>query len=123
MSTATKTSQQNPVVTQQPAKPEFGPGSSPRRLGFGDTCEPPRAKKQRRGFAAMDPAVQREIAGAGGRSAHQMGRAHEFDSDEAKAAGSKGGLRTSQDREHMVAIGRMGAAKRWANRKAAEVAK
>jgi general stress protein YciG len=42
-----------------------------------------------RGFAAMDPQRQREIASLGGRAAHQSGHAHEFTSDEARAAGRK----------------------------------
>jgi general stress protein YciG len=42
-----------------------------------------------RGFAAMDPQRQREIASLGGRAAHQSGHAHEFSSEEARAAGRK----------------------------------
>jgi uncharacterized protein len=42
-----------------------------------------------RGFAAMDPRRQREIASLGGRAAHQSGHAHEFTSEEARAAGRK----------------------------------
>jgi general stress protein YciG len=42
-----------------------------------------------RGFAAMDPAQQRRIASEGGRAAHASGNAHEFTSEEARAAGSK----------------------------------
>lgn len=44
-----------------------------------------------RGFASMDPAKQRAIAAEGGRAAHAQGVAHEFDSEEARAAGRKGG--------------------------------
>ena len=47
-----------------------------------------------RGFAAMDPARQREIASLGGRAAHQSGHAHEFTSEEARAAGRKRHQRT-----------------------------
>lgn len=47
--------------------------------------------KSRRGFAAMDPAEQREIAAKGGRAAHQAGTAHQFTSEEAREAGRKGG--------------------------------
>jgi uncharacterized protein len=46
-------------------------------------------KKRLRGFAAMDPQRQREIASLGGRAAHQSGHAHEFTSEEARAAGRK----------------------------------
>jgi hypothetical protein len=41
-----------------------------------------------RGFASMDPDKQREIASEGGRAAHASGHAHEFDSEEARKAGS-----------------------------------
>lgn len=61
-----------------------------------------------RGFAGMDEAKQREIASKGGRAAHEKGTAHEFDSEEARIAGRKGGLSVSQNREHMAAIGRHG---------------
>ena len=44
-----------------------------------------------RGFAGMNPDQQREIASEGGRAAHASGHAHEFTSEEARAAGSKGG--------------------------------
>lgn len=47
--------------------------------------------KSLRGFAAMDPAKQREIASRGGRAAHLKGTAHEFTPEEARVAGSKGG--------------------------------
>ena len=46
-------------------------------------------RKSLRGFAAMDPQRQREIASLGGRAAHQSGHAHEFTSEEARAAGRK----------------------------------
>jgi hypothetical protein len=41
-----------------------------------------------RGFASMDPQKQREIAAEGGRAAHASGNAHEFNSEEARRAGS-----------------------------------
>jgi len=44
-----------------------------------------------RGFASMDPEKQRQIASKGGKAAHQKGSAHEFDSQEARQAGKKGG--------------------------------
>lgn len=47
------------------------------------------ARRSLRGFAAMDPQRQREIASLGGRAAHQSGHAHEFTSEEARAAGKK----------------------------------
>lgn len=54
--------------------------------------------KSERGFAAMDPERQREIAREGGRAAHQSGNAHEFTSEEARAAGRKGGQASSKHR-------------------------
>jgi general stress protein YciG len=47
--------------------------------------------KSERGFAAMDPERQREIASEGGKAAHESGHAHEFTSEEAREAGRKGG--------------------------------
>lgn len=44
-----------------------------------------------RGFAGMDPDKQRDIASKGGKAAHEKGTAHEFDSQEAREAGRKGG--------------------------------
>ena len=49
----------------------------------------PTRRKSLRGFAAMDAQRQREIASLGGRAAHQSGHAHEFTSEEARAAGRK----------------------------------
>jgi general stress protein YciG len=49
---------------------------------------------RKRGFALMDPQRQREIASLGGKQAHLEGRAHVFTSEEARAAGRKGGLAT-----------------------------
>jgi len=62
----------------------------------------------KRGFAALDPDKQREIARLGGRAAHARGRAHEFSSKEAREAGRKGGESVSRDHEHMKEIGRLG---------------
>lgn len=45
--------------------------------------------KRLRGFAAMSPDKKREIASMGGRAAHACGRAHQFSSEEARAAGKK----------------------------------
>jgi uncharacterized protein len=44
-----------------------------------------------RGFAGMDAERQRQISAEGGRAAHRKGTAHEFDSQEAREAGRKGG--------------------------------
>jgi uncharacterized protein len=65
--------------------------------------------KKRRGFAAMDPEQQREIAKLGGQAAHASGHAHEFTREEARHAGKIGGWVISRDRKHMARIGRKGA--------------
>jgi general stress protein YciG len=69
-------------------------------------------KKDRRGFASMDEAKQKEIASKGGKAAHEKGTAHEFTSEEAREAGRKGGVKVSQNREHMSLIGRKGGERR-----------
>jgi uncharacterized protein len=48
-------------------------------------------KQSRRGFAAMSRDRLREIASLGGRAAHQKGTAHRWTTEEARAAGRKGG--------------------------------
>lgn len=45
----------------------------------------------RRGFACMSEDKQREIASKGGKAAHAKGTAHEWDPNEARMAGRKGG--------------------------------
>lgn len=42
------------------------------------------------GFAAMSAERRREIAAMGGKKAHQLGRAHQFNSETAKRAGRLG---------------------------------
>jgi general stress protein YciG len=64
--------------------------------------------KARRGFAAMSPEMQREIASKGGKAAHAKGTAHEFTPEEAREAGRKGGQAVSRNRQHMSAIGSVG---------------
>ncbi|MGK4004571.1 KGG domain-containing protein [Sorangium sp. So ce1036] len=68
--------------------------------------------ESKRGFAAMNAEQQRQIASQGGKAAHEKGTAHEFTSEEARAAGRKGGEVVSQNREHMAQIGRRGAVAR-----------
>lgn len=48
--------------------------------------------KADRGFASMSRERQREIASQGGKAAHAKGTAHQWTSDEARAAGRKGGI-------------------------------
>ena len=56
----------------------------------------------------MSPERQKQIASEGGRAAHKLGVAHEWNSEEARKAGKKGGQIVSQNREHMSEIGRRG---------------
>lgn len=49
------------------------------------------SKGRGRGFASMSPEKKREIASKGGKAAHAMGTAHKWTSEEAQAAGRKGG--------------------------------
>jgi general stress protein YciG len=93
-----------------------GGESAGRTDGMSESGAAPR--RSNRGFASMDRTKQREIASKGGRAAHQKGTAHEFDSSEARAAGRKGGVTVSRNREHMAAIGRRGGEARGANRAA-----
>src|SRR4051812_20964807 len=73
--------------------------------------------RSNRGFASMDTGKQKEIASKGGRAAHAKGTAHEFDSNEAREAGRKGGMAVSRNREHMARIGRRGGEGRGAARR------
>jgi uncharacterized protein len=52
-----------------------------------------------RGFASMDPEKQRRLASKGGTAAHEKGRAHEWTSEEARAAGRKGGVASQIERK------------------------
>lgn len=54
----------------------------------------------KRGFAAMSPEKQRQIASQGGRAAHQQGVAHEWSADEARQAGRKGGQNSGNRRRN-----------------------
>lgn len=50
-----------------------------------------------KGFASMDEDRRREIASEGGKAAHESGNAHEFDSEEAREAGRKGGQKRREN--------------------------
>ncbi|WP_212004228.1 KGG domain-containing protein [Chitinophaga sp. HK235] len=86
---------------------QFAPGAENQEKTPGD-----KPKHSKRGFASMDPEQQRAISREGGRAAHQQGVAHKFTSEEARAAGKKGGEAVSRNREHMAAIGRKGGTNR-----------
>jgi len=62
-----------------------------------NTEEQPRRK---RGFAAMDPKLVSELASRGGKAAQRAGTAHRFNSEEARAAGRKGGMATGAKRRN-----------------------
>jgi general stress protein YciG len=47
-----------------------------------------------RGFAAMSKEKQKLIASKGGKTAHKLGKAHQFTSEEAKRAGKIGGKKS-----------------------------
>lgn len=72
---------------------------SPQESTTERTDGPTTPRRSPRGFAAMDPARQREIASLGGRAAHQSGHAHEFTSEEARAAGRKRHARSGPTEE------------------------
>jgi general stress protein YciG len=77
-------------------------------------------KHFKRGFAALGPEALRAIASKGGTSAHARGHAHEFNAEEARKAGAKGGRGTASDREHMAPIGRKGGLARSRGKSGAE---
>lgn len=56
-------------------------------------------QNRKRGFAAMSPERQRQIAQQGGKAAHQQGVAHQWNRQEAKEAGKKGGLASGEKRK------------------------
>ena len=74
------------------------------------------AKTSNRGFASMNPQRQKEIASEGGKAAHEKGTAHEFNSEEARNAGKKGGESISRNRQHMSEIGKKGGVASGINR-------
>lgn len=59
-------------------------------------------KKRKMGFATMSKEKHREIASLGGRTAHEMGRAHQFTSEEAQAAGYLGGISRANKKRNKV---------------------
>jgi general stress protein YciG len=97
-------SEKGAIKHQDAVNKPVGSKEAPRGGGGGGRTTTP----IHRGFAAMDPDKQREIARKGGRAAHEQGVAHEFTSEEARAAGRKGGEAVSQNRGHMSEIGKKG---------------
>jgi general stress protein YciG len=66
-------------------------------------------KNHLKGFASLSPERRSEIASAGGRAAHEKGLAHQFTSEEARAAGRKGGEANAKRRAERAAIRRANA--------------
>jgi general stress protein YciG len=60
--------------------------------------EQSKKKHPRRGFASMSPDRRREIASLGGHCAHACGRAQTWSSEEAQAAGRKGGTKSRRSK-------------------------
>lgn len=58
----------------------------------------------KQGFASMDPKLQKALASKGGKKAHALGKAHEWDSDAARIAGSKGGKASAGKARKPVAV-------------------
>jgi uncharacterized protein len=52
----------------------------------------------KRGFALLTPEQLRDVSASGGRTAHAIGKAHQFSKAEARDAGSKGGKATHAKR-------------------------
>jgi general stress protein YciG len=75
-----------------------------------------RASRSNRGFAAMDPERQREIAAMGGRASHG-GRSRDYEGDESEESTSSSGRGSSRggSREQHQEAGRRGAEARWGN--------
>jgi general stress protein YciG len=77
--------------------------------------------KSKRGFASMSPEKQRAIASKGGKSAHERGTAHEYDSKQASAAAKIGHERKTAHEftpEEARIAGRKGGLARAKNRTA-----
>ncbi len=74
----------------EPKNPETSESSAP-EVTPPPATETPKPRRPR-GFAAMDRSKVSEIASKGGKAAHAAGTAHQFTSDEARAAGHKGGV-------------------------------
>jgi general stress protein YciG len=102
------------ATSKESGKGAGSSGGSAQKSGGGSGSGP-----AKRGFAAMDQNQQREIASKGGQAAHQKGTAHEFDSEEARRAGQKGGEAVSRNRAHMADIGRKGGESRQSASRAA----
>ena len=79
----------NPVLDPTNSPTTTEPSEEPKTETVSES--PPKPRRPR-GFAAMDRSKVSEIASKGGKAAHAAGTAHQFTSDEARAAGKKGGV-------------------------------
>ncbi|HVH45097.1 MAG TPA: KGG domain-containing protein [Labilithrix sp.] len=79
----------NPVLDPNNNPTSSDPSEEPKPT---ETAAEPAKPRRPRGFAAMDRTKVSEIASKGGKAAHAAGTAHQFTSDEARAAGKKGGV-------------------------------
>jgi general stress protein YciG len=59
-----------------------------------------------RGFASMPAHKRQEISSKGGKASHAKGVAHEWTSEEARAAGHKGGKVAHQRKRDAAALAR-----------------
>lgn len=57
-----------------------------------------------RGFASLTSAARRAIASKGGKAAHKAGTAHVWTTEQARAAGSKGGATAARNRASRRAL-------------------
>jgi general stress protein YciG len=91
-----------PTLNSQPAATTPPMPLKPRpaaRIGDG-------SRTSRRGFASMDPAEQRRIASEGGKASHASGQGHKWTTEEARAAGRKGGLTSRRGPSRPTAEGK-----------------
>jgi general stress protein YciG len=79
----------NPVLDPSNDPTSSDPSDEPKATETPSETPKPRRP---RGFAAMDRSKVSEIASKGGKAAHAAGTAHQFTSEEARAAGKKGGV-------------------------------
>lgn len=80
------------IMNRDDEAPTSGAPNEEQQKEASSPAAPPAKPKARRGFAVMDPKLVSQIARKGGKAAHAAGTAHEFTSEEARAAGRKGGL-------------------------------
>lgn len=95
------TKQEEATLNPDPAQPDNHPEpAQSETLPVAQPVAGPERPRTRRGFAAMDPNLVREISRKGGKAAHEAGKAHEFTPEEARAAGRKGGLASHAKRHN-----------------------